>query len=93
MHDPVFENAILMLQCEKEDHLIVEQQNSLEISELDIQSSLLEDSTKLFLTDHARKRIKLKDSPSSKKHLDTRFITPTSNICEQIFFACKIRNW
>lgn len=80
-----FENVIVKLQ--RDCPALLSRQEQAVISELVLdknsRTNAIEDG--LGSAQRALKRQKLMDSDNVKKHMDTRFLLPTSNVCERLF--------
>ena len=88
VHSADFESAIVSIQSGREGQLSQ--------GEKDAVAKLLLPSSAFFssagdgsLRESARKRRKLRGSASFKLYQDTRFIVPTSNVCERFFSTSR----
>lgn len=90
VHNPTFEAAVCRIQAGREDDLNDEQRAA--VAHLRKPASAGESSVageEEALRERARKRRKMREMRTFERYIDTRFILPTSNLCERLFSVAK----
>ena len=88
VHSPEFERAVVLIQDGRESTLSASEAAS--VAFMRKASDADSDVGEQTLLQSARKKRKLRDATAARNYLDTRFLLPTSNICERFF--SKARN-
>ena len=85
VHGPHFEAAVCRIQAGEDDAMTADEMTAAAILKCpDREDVPAPSSHRLSICERAAKRRKLSTGPS-KRYIDTRFITPTSNVCERFF--------
>lgn len=85
VHNPTLEDAIVTMQCEKQDRLQVKKRVAVKRLQVHGGKTSLGTNRRRYLIERARKRRKMRGTPSFKLCVGTTFIVSTSNICECLF--------
>lgn len=88
VHSPLFESALCKIQDQRENDLTISEAVSVNMLVIDSPQAT-EDITGLSYVQQALKKRKV-GGGSHKKYTDTRFIIPTSNLCERFFSKAGI---
>ena len=85
VHSPEFESAVVKLQ--QGNTLALSREEEISITRLLIENSNenITECDGLSFAQRVLKRRKMSSNAMSKKYLDTRFLVPTSNVCERLF--------
>ena len=85
VHDPTFESAVLKIQRGNIGGLSVDEK--LAVSSLSIQRNVRSERSddRLSFVHRALKMQELEDESNLSGYMDTRFLVPTSNLCERLF--------
>lgn len=85
VHDPEFEEVIVMIQSGKKIQLTLNQLKTVDKLFTTSYSSNLEKTENLSLLYRALKRRMLRETSFFDRYRDTRFILPTFDVCERMF--------
>lgn len=85
IHTPLFESGIIKVQLGNSGALCRDEREILSSLACDQGEECSARDTGLSFAERALKRQKLNCSGQENKYMDTRFVLPTSNICERLF--------
>ena len=88
VHSPLLESGIVKVQRGKNGALSREERSVLFPFELACNATSTEGDDCLSFAQRALKRQKMAGWDNSNNYMDTRFLLPTSNICERLFSKC-----
>lgn len=83
----VFETALRKIELEQK--LIAEEKSAVKTTEIGSESPSEVEGDSHSLADIAMKKFRESQQPMKSKHVDIRFVCPTSNRCERLFFGSK----
>ncbi len=89
VHSPTFENAIVKLQQNNVVGLTVDERKQVSLI-LEQNSEYIPHDERLSFAERVLKRQKCNERFTNGTYLDTRFLLPTTNICEQLFWKVGI---
>lgn len=89
VHSPVFESAVLKIQDKREEELTTSEKRVVKSLRIDVDDIVTSSNGTEFgdesIVERAMKRLRTTATLQKSNYLDTRFLVPTSNLCERLF--------